>query len=32
MEEQKKWEEACKGEIKSIEERNVWTLVDCLPD
>jgi len=32
MEEQKKWEQACKDGIKSIEERNVWTLVDCLPD
>jgi len=28
MEEQKKWEQACKDEIKSIEERNIWTLVD----
>jgi len=32
MEEQKKWEQACKDEIKSIKERNIWTLVDCLPD
>jgi len=32
LEEQKKWEQACKEEIKSIEDRNVWTLVDCPPD
>ena len=32
MEEQKKWEQACKEEIKSIEDRNIWTLVDCPPD
>jgi len=32
MEEQRKWEQACKDEIKSIEERNIWTLVDCPPD
>ena len=32
LDKQKKWEQACKEEIKSIEDRNVWTLVDCLPD
>jgi len=32
LDEQKKWEQACKEEIKSIEDRNVWTLVDCPPD
>jgi len=32
LEEQKKWEQACKEEIKSIKDRNVWTLVDCPPD
>jgi len=32
MEEQRKWEQACKEGIKSIEDRNVWTLVDCPPD
>ena len=32
VEEQEKWKAACKDEIKSIEERNVWTLVDCPPD
>ena len=31
-EEQEKWKKACKDEIASIEERNVWSLVDCPPD
>ena len=32
VDEQEKWKAACRDEIKSIEERNIWTLVDCLPD
>ena len=32
VDKQEKWKAACKDEIKSIEERNVWTLVDCSPD
>jgi len=32
LDEQKKWEQACKEEIKSIKDRNTWTLVDCPPD
>ena len=31
-EEQEKWKKAMDDEIKSIEERKVWTLVDCPPD
>ena len=31
-EEQEKWKKACEEEIKSITNRNVWTLVDCPPD
>ena len=32
LEEQEKWKKACEEEIKSITDRNVWTLVDCPPD
>ena len=32
VEEQEKWKAACTDEIKSIEEQNVCTLVDCPPD
>ena len=32
QEEQEKWKKACEEEIKSITDRNVWTLVDCPPD
>ena len=31
-EEQEKWKKAYEEEIKSITDRNVWTLVDCPPD
>ena len=32
LEEQEKWNKACRDEIVSIEERNIWSLVDCPPD
>ena len=32
LQEQEKWNKACRDEIASIEERNVWSLVDCPPD
>ncbi|KIM50378.1 hypothetical protein SCLCIDRAFT_34344, partial [Scleroderma citrinum Foug A] len=32
QEEQEKWKRACEEEIKSITDRNIWTLVDCPPD
>ncbi|KIM68760.1 hypothetical protein SCLCIDRAFT_105182 [Scleroderma citrinum Foug A] len=32
QEEQEKWKKACEEEIKSMTDRNVWTLVDCPPD
>ena len=32
LEEQEKWNKACRDEIALIEERNVWSLVDCPPD